>query len=161
MSEHVLEEEQAMAEYEDNPDEQVLVDNDDEGTVELSGLVTPLVKLRRQNQQQSPSLKPRATSTLPTTGRSAVYAQTETSTSSISTSNTKLEEVAPKPMKMRGASAPTMAQLTCPICSKPFDTDNVGLNEHIDFCLSKGAILAATAIPHIRAPMGKTNRRTK
>lgn len=32
---------------------------------------------------------------------------------------------------------------TCPICSKQLKTDNQGLNAHIDFCLSKGAILEA------------------
>ena len=32
---------------------------------------------------------------------------------------------------------------TCPICGKQLKTDNQGLNAHIDFCLSKGAILEA------------------
>ncbi|KAM5540203.1 hypothetical protein V8D89_006022 [Ganoderma adspersum] len=35
--------------------------------------------------------------------------------------------------------------LECPICSKLLETDNQGLNEHIDFCLSKGAIKEAQA----------------
>ena len=40
----------------------------------------------------------------------------------------------------------TMAEHhTCPICSKQLETDNQGLNAHIDFCLSKGAILEAHA----------------
>jgi len=34
---------------------------------------------------------------------------------------------------------------TCPICRKQLKTDNQGLNAHIDFCLSKGAILEAQA----------------
>lgn len=34
---------------------------------------------------------------------------------------------------------------TCPVCSKQLKTDNQGLNAHIDFCLSKGAILEAQA----------------
>ncbi|KAG6375358.1 hypothetical protein JVT61DRAFT_2913 [Boletus reticuloceps] len=34
---------------------------------------------------------------------------------------------------------------TCPICSKELKTDNQGFNAHIDFCLSKGAILEAQA----------------
>ncbi|EIN11671.1 IMS-domain-containing protein [Punctularia strigosozonata HHB-11173 SS5] len=33
--------------------------------------------------------------------------------------------------------------LTCPICSKILQTDNDGLNTHIDWCLSRGAILEA------------------
>ncbi|TRM69516.1 hypothetical protein BD626DRAFT_13382 [Schizophyllum amplum] len=31
----------------------------------------------------------------------------------------------------------------CPICSKTLQTDNDGLNQHIDWCLSRGAILNA------------------
>ncbi|KAF7793927.1 hypothetical protein EIP86_005049 [Pleurotus ostreatoroseus] len=37
-------------------------------------------------------------------------------------------------------------EMTCPICSKTLQTDNRGLNEHIDFCLSKGAIREAQAM---------------
>ncbi|KIM83394.1 hypothetical protein PILCRDRAFT_97225 [Piloderma croceum F 1598] len=33
--------------------------------------------------------------------------------------------------------------LQCPICTKTLETDNQGLNSHIDFCLSRGAIMAA------------------
>jgi len=33
--------------------------------------------------------------------------------------------------------------LQCPICMKTLETDNQGLNAHIDFCLSRGAIMAA------------------
>lgn len=32
---------------------------------------------------------------------------------------------------------------TCPICAKILTVDNQGLNSHIDFCLSKGAIMEA------------------
>ncbi|KIK92141.1 hypothetical protein PAXRUDRAFT_830241 [Paxillus rubicundulus Ve08.2h10] len=32
---------------------------------------------------------------------------------------------------------------TCPICSKQLETDNQGFNAHVDFCLSKDAILEA------------------
>ena len=31
----------------------------------------------------------------------------------------------------------------CPICRKKLETDNGGLNAHIDFCLSRGAIMEA------------------
>uniref|UniRef100_A0A8H8CPL3 DNA polymerase kappa n=1 Tax=Psilocybe cubensis TaxID=181762 RepID=A0A8H8CPL3_PSICU len=31
----------------------------------------------------------------------------------------------------------------CPICSKTLETDNQGLNAHVDFCLSRGAIMEA------------------
>lgn len=32
---------------------------------------------------------------------------------------------------------------TCPVCNKTFDVDNAGLNAHVDFCLSRGAIMTA------------------
>ena len=32
---------------------------------------------------------------------------------------------------------------TCPICNKTLETDNDGLNSHVDFCLSRGAIMQA------------------
>jgi DNA polymerase kappa len=35
--------------------------------------------------------------------------------------------------------------LECPICQKKLQTDNQGLNAHIDFCLSRGAIWDAQA----------------
>lgn len=31
----------------------------------------------------------------------------------------------------------------CPICGKGMETDNQGLNAHVDFCLSRGAIMEA------------------
>lgn len=37
---------------------------------------------------------------------------------------------------------------TCPICSKTLETDNRGLNEHVDFCLSKSAIREAQVMSH-------------
>ena len=42
---------------------------------------------------------------------------------------------------------------TCPICSKTLETDNRGLNEHVDFCLSKGAIREAQATSHNIQPL--------
>lgn len=33
----------------------------------------------------------------------------------------------------------------CPVCGKTLETDNEGLNTHIDFCLSRGAIMEAQA----------------
>lgn len=44
-------------------------------------------------------------------------------------------------------------ELTCPICSKTMQTDNRGLNEHIDFCLSKGAIREAQAMGSGQKPL--------
>jgi hypothetical protein len=35
--------------------------------------------------------------------------------------------------------------LICPICNRALETDNAGLNAHVDFCLSRGAIFDASA----------------
>jgi len=51
-----------------------------------------------------------------------------------------------KPPSKRKTSDPDDTQsLTCPICDKTLQTDNDGLNKHIDFCLSKDAIREAHA----------------
>ena len=39
----------------------------------------------------------------------------------------------------------TSESLTCPVCEKDLQTDNEGLNSHIDFCLSRRAIRQAHA----------------
>lgn len=45
------------------------------------------------------------------------------------------------PSKSAGAGGEdSVATHTCPVCTKTMETDNRGLNAHIDFCLSKGAI---------------------
>ena len=40
---------------------------------------------------------------------------------------------------------PDLPTLECPICQKQLQTDNSGLNAHVDWCLSKGAIWDAQA----------------
>ncbi len=52
----------------------------------------------------------------------------------------------PKPSKPSNSTPRVEEEShTCPICSKTLQTDNQGLNAHIDFCLSKGAIREAQA----------------
>ncbi|KAI0746017.1 DNA/RNA polymerase [Earliella scabrosa] len=46
--------------------------------------------------------------------------------------------------------------LECPICGKMLETDNQGLNEHIDFCLSKQAIKEAQAASFQPSSHGST-----
>jgi DNA polymerase kappa len=46
--------------------------------------------------------------------------------------------------------------LTCPVCQKEFQTDNEGLNAHIDFCLSRGAIRQAHA--EASSPVKKSSK---
>jgi len=38
----------------------------------------------------------------------------------------------------------------CPVCSRTLVTDNQGLNEHIDFCLSREAIREARSSAGVR-----------
>lgn len=38
----------------------------------------------------------------------------------------------------------------CPVCSRTLVTDNRGLNEHIDFCLSRDAIRVARSLAGTR-----------
>ncbi|KAL5523748.1 hypothetical protein ACEPAG_7921 [Sanghuangporus baumii] len=35
--------------------------------------------------------------------------------------------------------------LICPVCSRSLETDNAGLNEHLDFCLSRSTIMEASS----------------
>ncbi|KAG8926671.1 hypothetical protein FRC01_008524 [Tulasnella sp. 417] len=43
-------------------------------------------------------------------------------------------------------TTPTKPQsVVCPICNRSLETDNAGLNSHIDFCLSRGIIKQASA----------------
>lgn len=75
-------------------------------------------------------------------GPSTSYIQTSPSSSGakpVSTSSV------PKPKGMPTRPAASQATLDCPICAKSLKTDNAGLNEHIDFCLSRDAIKQASA----------------
>jgi len=46
---------------------------------------------------------------------------------------------------VQGSSKRSDEQHVCPICSKTLQTDNAGLNAHVDWCLSRSAILEASA----------------
>ncbi|KZT29016.1 DNA/RNA polymerase [Neolentinus lepideus HHB14362 ss-1] len=67
---------------------------------------------------------------------------TKPASSSSKPVSTKPRSSAHKP---RSAAAPKegVRSCICPICGKIMDTDNSGLNAHVDFCLSRGAILEA------------------
>ncbi|KAF9241588.1 IMS-domain-containing protein [Melanogaster broomeanus] len=58
---------------------------------------------------------------------------------SVSNPGSNLSGKAPQSLAVAGE----LEEHICPICSKQLATDNQGLNTHIDFCLSKGAILEA------------------
>lgn len=47
--------------------------------------------------------------------------------------------------KPRSPSPPAMTGHVCPICSKELITNNAGLNEHVDYCLSRTTIMDVAA----------------
>jgi DNA polymerase kappa len=49
----------------------------------------------------------------------------------------------PLPPQRSEADDTKTGVLECPVCGKMLETDNQGLNSHIDFCLSRGTIMAA------------------
>ncbi|THH10653.1 hypothetical protein EW145_g1183 [Phellinidium pouzarii] len=58
-----------------------------------------------------------------------------------SKSTSGYREISETPM----ASTKEHEVLTCPICSRELETDNSGLNAHVDYCLSRGAIMEAAS----------------
>lgn len=51
----------------------------------------------------------------------------------------------------------------CPICGKTIVTDNQGMNDHVDFCLSRGVILQAQSEASVGSSKGasKGKKRTR
>lgn len=64
--------------------------------------------------------------------------------SSSRTSRSPPRSVTPTEQPTHSRSLEILEQI-CPVCSKTLETDNQGLNAHIDFCLSRGAIKEAHA----------------
>lgn len=121
LSQKRMEEERAMAEYEDD-DQPITVEDDEEVIIGDSKSTSKPVSKAAQNASSSSSGRLTAT-------------QKPSSKSLNPKSRTKIN---------KGEASD--AEQQCPICSKVWATDNVGLNEHIDFCLSKSAIMAATSV---------------
>lgn len=48
-------------------------------------------------------------------------------------------------VKREPSSEPHSEAVLCPICAKELTGDNMAQNEHIDYCLSRGTIMEATA----------------
>ncbi|KAJ3556244.1 hypothetical protein NM688_g2131 [Phlebia brevispora] len=83
------------------------------------------------------------------TSRKPISSISRTETCEPESSGVRKPLSGPKRSRPRSRS-PLSQMLTCPICSKTMETDNRGLNEHIDFCLSKGAIREAQAMASTR-----------
>jgi DNA polymerase kappa len=76
--------------------------------------------------------------------RVAVESRTTTSSYIIRASEAALRSRSAEPsIEAPLETGATTGTLQCPICMKTLETDNQGLNAHIDFCLSRGAIMAA------------------
>ena len=54
------------------------------------------------------------------------------------------------PTRPTSAISEDKAEQHCPVCSRTLVTDNQGLNEHIDFCLSRDAIREARSSTGVR-----------
>ncbi|TCD70323.1 hypothetical protein EIP91_003952 [Steccherinum ochraceum] len=72
--------------------------------------------------------------------------------SSSSTSDDRLRK--PSSSKGKDKAQPKLCEnpdetQSCPICTKPIRGDNRDLNEHVDFCLSRGAIREAQAMASV------------
>lgn len=51
----------------------------------------------------------------------------------------------PMPRSREATPATPRESFVCPICSRELETDNSGMNAHVDFCLSRDAIREATS----------------
>jgi hypothetical protein len=71
----------------------------------------------------------------------------------------------PSPSKKLRSPGPrdqaNMDHTSCPICGKDLHVDNIGLNEHIDYCLSRGAIKQSTSSVSEDTPSGKSPGKEK
>ena len=115
--------EEAMPGFHENDEADLGMENDDADEIEQDVLISrPVSAVNRlptsvSNGQASSSKHP------PSTGRLEIHE-----------------------MDMRRPLLkPEAATHDCPVCGKTLDTDNEGLNAHIDFCLSRGAIMEAQA----------------
>lgn len=90
----------------------------------------------------------------PTTVNNAVASSSKPRSTTRSRRNSDADYLAPgtegELAKSTSSNQPEMHQ--CPICGKTLETDNTGLNAHIDFCLSRGAILEAQAEASAKPP---------
>jgi len=56
----------------------------------------------------------------------------------------------PSPSRLTSARSEDKTEQHCPVCSRTLVTDNQGLNEHIDFCLSRDVIREARSSAGVR-----------
>lgn len=125
-TETTLEEEQAMAEYEDEFDQESIMasqaaadEAEDSGADAASTtMLAPLSTKPEENPED-----------LPAEHQKPLIRKPLSSTKKRIRDDVKEDE-----------------SLTCPICHTSLLVDNAGLNQHVDFCLSKQTIMAATAM---------------
>ncbi|KAH7925515.1 IMS-domain-containing protein [Leucogyrophana mollusca] len=122
--------------YEEEDGHGVLDAGEDE---DVEGQNHDRIRHKPSSHQAQPRPRP------PTSGPPRTTSSGEGSSSSSSgASKPRSSKPVVEPQKVDSSGGETKGH-TCPICGKTLDTDNQGLNAHIDFCLSKGAIMEATA----------------
>ncbi|KIJ67784.1 hypothetical protein HYDPIDRAFT_107278 [Hydnomerulius pinastri MD-312] len=123
-------------EEEDHSDSDVLELGDDDLDAQAQD------KPRSSHHIKPRSHKPQSRTHAPTLLRGGPSSEGQGSSSgSRSTSNSISTSGTEKPKSTAANSS--SEQHACPVCGKQLATDNQGLNAHIDFCLSKGAIMEA------------------
>jgi len=123
-----------------------------EGT--SSGPSEPPVAHSRPDKAQIrsvPPTKPQSTSAIPSTKPFSSRPMT------VKPKSTQTEVITSNSVRVSKESQ------QCPICGRTLDTDNQGLNSHIDFCLSRGAIRQAQVetIPVKKHHDGKSAQTSK
>ncbi|KZT10718.1 DNA/RNA polymerase [Laetiporus sulphureus 93-53] len=96
------------------------------------------IRARTYKPTSSGSQKPRSAYAPPTSALESNEPPSD------STSHLPVEEV----KEQDGVTS----MLTCPVCGKSMRTDNIGLNSHIDFCLSEDAIKEAQVSASVPVP---------
>ncbi|KDQ57446.1 hypothetical protein JAAARDRAFT_129936 [Jaapia argillacea MUCL 33604] len=100
----------------------------------------------RTNTGQGMRVRPKSTSSMQTSTSSTTNPLEDKGKrkphSTTSSSPTK-PDAGPSKHRQADEFPSKPGSMVCPICGKAQDTDNVGFNAHVDFCLSRGAILEA------------------
>ncbi|EIW63572.1 DNA/RNA polymerase [Trametes versicolor FP-101664 SS1] len=106
---------------------------------------------------RSLSLKPKSTSVPPARRSPSLKPSSSKATHAPSSSSRR----SPTPSEEHDGDQAPPSFLECPICGRMLETDNQGLNEHVDFCLSKQAIKEAQTASLTPSSSGHTSAQGK
>lgn len=133
----------------DEADEELDMAGDAEGEdhpLQIHAADTTVVRTKSRPPDSAPartfsSRQQNAEASTSSGSRGAVESRTNMTRASEAASRSQSAEPSIEAPSNTGATR--TGTLQCPICTKALETDNQGLNAHIDFCLSRGAIMAA------------------